>query len=395
MSNQSKRKQAELFMKYPLLWEQTQRLIKNGKLPEMNIRVTRADTTTMDYRLDEMPLDGRGYKIAMQGPFENLRGAGRDILLAVDAKHNVLAQITGNTSRINPVYVRYIFEFVPVLDLVDYLILLETSTWHKEPTEEEAGDDITFGEHVGSSLDVYILLRPTEVSWIELRDQTEALRKEREEAYLHPPKEMPKLDGLEQALRDGCRLRAFRSGGGLRVVSLTKAGKSVGYGEHYDITEALRHADEDFLAGGREYKDVYGAGKLYPHHLTGSSTAASNLDLWVLQGHTIDAWTTRRRKTVVVRLKGYKEFEHPEGLNHRVLAGETVRWEDRGFTYESTKSQLPNGDDCVSTQVVAVAEGVDPRDDWMYRVEQTGRGTTFWEAALAALEAEAVPVARH
>lgn len=94
------------------------------------------------------------------------------------------------------------------------------------------------------------------------------------------------LTGIEQALRYGCRLHAFRSGAGLRVVRIEKDGDLVGYGEHPHASDALSHANEDILAGGRPYDEVYGC--LKPHYLTGSSSANDELDLWLLQGHTFD-----------------------------------------------------------------------------------------------------------
>lgn len=97
------------------------------------------------------------------------------------------------------------------------------------------------------------------------------------------------LPGLEQALRDGCKVHAFRSGGGLRVIRITtKDGQLKGYGEHPQVEDALSHANEDFLAGGRPYQEVYGGSK--PNYLTGSSEPTSPLDDWLLHGHTFDAW---------------------------------------------------------------------------------------------------------
>ena len=80
-----------------------------------------------------------------------------------------------------------------------------------------------------------------------------------------PPAQPCSLDHLQQALRNGAKLHAFLSGGGLRVVRLEKGGKLLGYGEHPYIEEALRHADEDTEAGGRPYAFLMrGAGALRP-----------------------------------------------------------------------------------------------------------------------------------
>ena len=81
---------------------------------------------------------------------------------------------------------------------------------------------------------------------------------------------------LEGALRKGNVIRAFLSGGRLRVVHIEKGrhGKLTGYGEHPNIEDALKHAAEDFAAGQRDYKKVYGEKGLYPHYLSGSSSAS-------------------------------------------------------------------------------------------------------------------------
>jgi hypothetical protein len=99
----------------------------------------------------------------------------------------------------------------------------------------------------------------------------------------------PALSALIQA---GASLHAFRSGGGLRVVTICpqfdqKKGLG-GYGEHPYIYDALAIAEEDAIAGGREYEEVYGENKLHPHYLTGDSTPAGGLDAWVLCGRSFD-----------------------------------------------------------------------------------------------------------
>jgi hypothetical protein len=88
------------------------------------------------------------------------------------------------------------------------------------------------------------------------------------------------LEGIDKALQEGYILRAFRSGGGLRVVRIeTEFGKGEGelkgYGEHLNLMPALRRASNDFLAGGKPYKAMY---------LTGTSQAEDSLDNWVLSG---------------------------------------------------------------------------------------------------------------
>lgn len=114
------------------------------------------------------------------------------------------------------------------------------------------------------------------------------------------------LNGIEQALQDGKILRAFRSGGGLRVVRIedSRDGPLRGYGEHPNLMPALFHASVDYLAGGRQYSEVYG--KSEPHYLTGTTQSEDRLDLWVLQGHTLWAEKTDGKVKVEARDYNYK-----------------------------------------------------------------------------------------
>lgn len=116
---------------------------------------------------------------------------------------------------------------------------------------------------------------------------------------------IPFRESIESALRDGCMLWAFRSGGGLRVVHLRvaaligfphrlpisttpkKTRTLSGYGEHPNLEGALSHVGEDFAAGGRPYREVYGV--IHPHRMHGSAHSSSELDQWVLGGNKIGA----------------------------------------------------------------------------------------------------------
>jgi hypothetical protein len=140
------------------------------------------------------------------------------------------------------------------------------------------------------------------------------------------------LTNIEKALREGCKVRAFLSGGGLRVIRIEDAEHELkGYGEHPHAEEALQHADDDYAAGGREYSDVYGGTE--PHYLTGSTTTVGELDAWVRTGSTF----------------------------HAVTEGD-------GFVFV-----------------------LDGYDENINQITKTGHGTTLWEAQLAAFAAEPCP----
>lgn len=86
-------------------------------------------------------------------------------------------------------------------------------------------------------------------------------------------------ENLDRALQDGCVVRAFRSGGGVRVVRVERDENLVGYGEHPHIEEALELAD-------RSYLDPKFDGDYY---LTGSPEPSSKLDAHLLRGRKFRA----------------------------------------------------------------------------------------------------------
>lgn len=192
------------------------------------------------------------------------------------------------------------------------------------------------------------------------------------------------LKGLEKALREGCRLHGFSSGGGLRVIRLEQEGNLRGYGEHPNVEDALSHANEDFLAGGREYKEVYGKSK--PHYLTGSENVTSPLDGWLIQGRTIDSYI--QGEEVVVELRGLTQTEIPEDVIERVNAtGRGVIWTNREYTYETVPDRFPSGRPCISTKIIKepVKSG---SDAWSYHIVKRGKGNNFFEALGKAVEAQ-------
>lgn len=172
------------------------------------------------------------------------------------------------------------------------------------------------------------------------------------------------LKGIRTALDQGVTIHGFRSGGGLRVIRLEKDGELKGYGEHINVDEAMVVADEDFLEGHRDYKDVYG--KIRPHYLTGSGDSSSQLDAWLLQGHTFDAYRTESGM-IAVELKGWKHNEIPKNIEEQIRRhNKHFLWTDRGYTFESWSDTFPNGEIAIATNVLSAPEGM-----------ELGRGTFF------------------
>lgn len=201
------------------------------------------------------------------------------------------------------------------------------------------------------------------------------------------------LEHIEQKLRDGAKLHAFRSGGGLRVVRVEMEGELVGYGEHPQVEDALSHCDEDCLHGGRDYREVYGRAK--PNYLTGSSSPTSELDAWLLRGQTFDAARTLGGFEVV--LSGYAHMETPAHVSEAVFKHkQTVEWEERGFRYRATPSAFPgNREPCMLINTISRPEGRHHLDDTMWNIEKRGSGSTLTEAFAAAIMAPEVEVERQ
>lgn len=194
--------------------------------------------------------------------------------------------------------------------------------------------------------------------------------------------------GMAAALNEGCRLHVFQSGGGLRVARLEKDGVLKGYGEHPYIETALKHVAEDYLAGQRPYKEVYGG--LYDHYLTGSAEASSDLDRQILRGRTLDAW--RESGFVVCEIRGLAETPTPKKLEKAVMRdGKPRRFKHRGFEYEVSPFTFPrNGSKGISASVVGGRKPRNGADAWMFHVVQTGRGNSLAAAVKAALKTEEV-----
>jgi len=191
------------------------------------------------------------------------------------------------------------------------------------------------------------------------------------------------LMGIDKALNEKHELHGFRSGGGLRVIRITKAGKLTGYGENLDIMNALLHAEEDYFAGGRQYPDVYGEDKIHPHYLTGSSTSTDKLDEWILAGHTIDAKCNNG--VIEVILKGTKTFQTPDDIIEEVKdKQEPIIWQARGSTFKTSRGAWFDKASGITTVVLKEAKGHN-KNAWHYNVTKTGKAKDFMSAVLRAI----------
>jgi len=392
MNNQSgkvkrKSKIEDLIENYPALgvvryeWRWRENRSQKWRHPKMNIKIQMADPNAMHLQAKNIEYEDRSYVIGNN----DLRGTRQEYMCAVNSDDRVIAILNWESGEHEKMS-KDIFNIVN-LESVCYLMWVQTIEWYdpaSEQREKETGGILFGPDRKGVELNVYIFRRPKGKTFQELIEIADKEKKEREEAYLYFPKEQPAFPGIHKALREGDKMHAFSSGGGLRVVSFS----NIGYGEHPHIEEALKHLEEDYLAGGRPYKKVYG--KLYPHYLTGASTTTSNLDCWIRQGNTFDCW--QEGDEIILKLCGYAEVHVPDEVSKKVKEILLkVEWEDvnRGFKYQVEPFVFANDTVGISSKVISGPKGKDP---FSYKMTKTGRGQNFWDAVKKSFEAPEVEV---
>jgi hypothetical protein len=182
---------------------------------------------------------------------------------------------------------------------------------------------------------------------------------------------------IEEALKKGAKLHIFRSGGGLRVATVTKDHQSIGYGESIDVMLALQHIDDELNTGKMlSYEEKYsGKHALYPHYLTGSTGSSCALDRWILKGRGFDAEFIDGQFQVDLRSQDSENV--PKEVTNYILKSEppnrfrSVSFSNvhRKITYNSYTG-LDNGDvSCIT----AVRENPLNKSPWNQTVKQVGR----------------------
>lgn len=368
--------------------EWKRRVGKKWQLPTMRVHVQRADPESMHLQaLRNFGILDCSYV----GGEKNLRGTRFEYMIAVDHNDRIAAALFWNRGESEKMS-KDIFKLVKPED-VSYLIWVSAIEWHAPSKPEEEKLNVFFGPYVKTEINAIVYRRNHNLTFQQLIETADRLKKEREEAYKHFPKFMPDLQGVKFALQSRCRIHAFSSGGGLRVVRIELDGKLKGYGEAPHVEDALAHADEDYISGGRRYENVYG--KKYPHYLTGDTLSTSNIDYWIRRGSTFDAW--QEGDLVVFELKGYHETGIPKDIRDRVLkSGEPETYENRGYTYCVERCRFANDELGTSCSVVEKPDdkrsGADP---WMYKITKTGKGINFWQAMINAFYAHEVEIPKE
>lgn len=358
---------------------------RNGVPFEIDIRVQKADTEIMHEELRNVGFFRGGY---LESEGSEGRATRHLQVYAVGSDQSILGHAYG--SDIDPILTaKDVFADILEDDDPEYFFIVTTYHWYhalSEAEQEEQGCYFDRTRHLATEYNVRIYLRPKGMSFKELVQKANIEKEERENAWQYDPKVTPPLPGIDQALKSGCRLHSFRSGGGLRVVRLEKGKELVGYGEAPHVEDALQHASDDYLAGKRPAGEVYG--KLYPHYLTGAAIATSNVDCWINRGNTLTGWA--EDGVLVCQLEGYGDPEYPEEITNKVITEKVdVLWESRGFTYRISPSQFASGEWGTSATVVA---GLDQgkKNPFTYKITKTGEGVDFWQACANAFGAPEV-----
>ena len=121
----------------------------------------------------------------------------------------------------------------------------------------------------------------------------------------------------------------------------------------------------DALAGGREYSEVYGEGKLHTHYWTGDPNPAGGLDAWVRCGRSFDV--VFEDGQFVFRGKFLKDRKTPDWVVKALKLDEVqagwkppygvmmfpeplVGWEDDGYQFVSQPCGCCTGSVGYSTQ---------------------------------------------
>lgn len=348
-----------------------------GAVPETRIVVQRPDPEFMHQSARNALNVDRSYVMDQRYPGE--RGSAVEVLYAANGHHQIIGELDWRKIEGEARFTTTVQDIFSRCNPSEaaYLFWLLVNDWYEEHQKEITRPrELTF----------IVYPRPKNMMWEELVAIANQQKQEREEAYKYLPKLMPNFPGIQTALKNGARMHAFSSGGGLRVVSLEKGRRTLGYGEAPHVEDALVYTDEDFIAGGLPYKEVYGSGKKHPHYLTGSSLPSSNIDAWVRWGSTFDCW--QEDDLIVFQLSGYANDEMPDWVKKVTEnnPGEPHVWETRSITYEVVfhLDYFANGDPGWTTTIIANPES---KRSAYYSITKTGRGSTFWEAVITAFAA--------
>lgn len=185
------------------------------------------------------------------------------------------------------------------------------------------------------------------------------------------------MKNIETALKVGYTIHGFRSGGGLRVLSMKKAEcKKEFYGESCDLQNALRILNDDVKDGGRKYEDVYD-GKTELHYLTGSYSSEDDaVDAWVCCGRKFDVHFDG---LFIIDMTESEDIPTPKSIIERVQKNrETAYWKllKNKRIFKSSPVIFANGEVGCSTGPIGGWSGKESIDERI-KFERIATGETL------------------
>lgn len=201
---------------------------------------------------------------------------------------------------------------------------------------------------------------------------------------------------IERGLREGMKLRAWRSGGGLMVVRVEhddhKEGISDGYGEHPYLKDAIEHAEVCMKKGGLTYEEMYnGENAMYTHYLTGTYDANTPIERAIHRGGYLRAKYVDGKYLAAIENWERENPGKPKEEMKKLEVGEYIEWESRGFKFRTTCKDTYGGS--YSTEVLHKPNEDDDPFSWHSR--RVGEGSTLFEAAANAIVAERVEYSKE
>lgn len=192
---------------------------------------------------------------------------------------------------------------------------------------------------------------------------------------------------INDTLKTGFNLHCFRSGGGLRVLRLERIlqgeNKSY-YAESYNFYDALRILEDDIIAGGRKYSDVYGV--IEEYYLTGSFSSGENLDTWVCGGKPLDILFNFDTNRFIIDMSTKEDIHAPQEIVNKVHENNIpIYWKTSHINRIFKSEQYVFADNSIgcSTSTIPSRNGIEANNE-MVTFPRLSYGDTFEDVLEAA-----------
>lgn len=193
-------------------------------------------------------------------------------------------------------------------------------------------------------------------------------------------------DRVQAAIFAGCLMYGIITVDKKFIISISKEGQPMGYGQAMSSWDAIRAADifmqEEGLfsepAGEREQMCIFTM-----------TDIAGRLDEWMKQGS--HAFMVLRDGDVIsCRLSGMRTVIVDKSIVESVMdLGRAISWSCRGYIYETAPDPDRPMVGCITTTVLSSPRGDgDDGFGWRYPIGKIGTANGFWAAVNVAFEAE-------